>query len=176
MHLEIDAKLSSTYLDQLLEIDRQAFGIENPDPVSLSWAEKRPELYTVLRQGEEVRGYGLTLPLRKAMHEALKQGQAWEEDLALSALATGKPAGHYLAAIAAVPNATERERALLVGATIGPLLRAPEEIIAIPVSQAGDRICSMIHMNPRWSSITRKGLNGFKPMLYTKEPWRIYGN
>lgn len=166
--LVIDNKLERAYLDQLVALDRTAYHQE-PTRVSLDWAERRPEMYTILRRGDYVVGYGLVLPLRQAPFEALQDGNIWEDELLVSCLSdSSTPDGYYLASIVAVPNATARERAMIVGVTVGPLLRAPRETIAIPVSSAGERICHILQMQQRWSSLVLPGLDGYRPSLFAK--------
>ncbi|MBN2043127.1 MAG: hypothetical protein JW754_04960 [Candidatus Aenigmarchaeota archaeon] len=162
----IDDHLERKYWGQLMEIDRLAYSKE-PNPAEMEWAEKRPEMYTVLRRGEKVFGYGLVIKMKSTAMKAMKKAELWEDGIGLDCIANRSPLGYYVASIATLPGSTERERAITVGATVGQILKAPEEVIAIPVSESGDRICRMIRMEPLWSSLVLKGMNGYRPTLYS---------
>ncbi len=164
--LTIDFKLQKEYFGQLIDIDKAVFQQE-PRPNQVAIAEKRPELYTIIRRGDKVVGYGLVLPLRKAALTALKEGRIWEDELDLGCLTDRLPTGFYISSIAAIQDASERERAMIVGSTVSPPLRIPIETIAIPISEAGDRICrNLLRMIPFQSRPEIKGIGGYTPTTY----------
>ncbi len=165
--LTIDFKLQKEHVGKLIEIDRIAYQQE-PHQNQLLIAERRPELYTIVRRGDHVVGYGLVLPLRKAVFKALKEGRMWEDELGFDCLTDRLPAGFYIASIAAKLEASQRERAMIVGSTVSPPLRARAETIAIPISDAGDRICrNLLRMSPILSNPALKGLAGYVPTVYS---------
>ena len=167
--LTIDFKLHKGHIDQLTAIDRVVYHQE-PDQNQMAIADRRPELYTIIRRGDFVIGYGLVLPLRKAVFKALKTGQIWEDEINLECLTERLPTGLYITAIATVPGASERERAMLVGSTVSPALRTPIETITVPISEAGDRICrNLLRMTPMRSRTELKGIAGYIPTIYTTE-------
>jgi len=165
--LELDATLKRRYVGQVVELDRINYQ-QAPFPAALAWAEQRPWMYTLLRRGETVLGYGLVIPLIKSAFEALKEGRMWEDEITLNYIAENSPRGYYLASIAANPEANYRERALIVGSTVGSLLRSPQEVIAVPISEAGDKIARMIHMEERWCSLKLPGIEKYRPKLFAR--------
>lgn len=166
--LTIDFKLQKEFRDQLIDLDRTVYQQE-PYQNQLLIAERRPEAYTIIRRGDQVVGYGLVLPLRKAAFDSLKKGKIWESELDVKCLADRTPAGFYISSIAARPDASERERAMIVGSTVSPPLRINFETVAIPISEAGARICiNLLRMTPVWSNPEWKGLGDYIPTLYRK--------
>ncbi len=164
--LTIDFKLQKEHFGQLIDIDRAVFQQE-PHQNQIAIAERRPELYTVIRRGNDVVGYGLVLPLRKTALKALKEGRMWEDEIGLDCL-TDRPVGFYISSIAAKLDASERERAMIVGSTVSPPFREKHETIAIPISEAGDRICrNLLRMMPVRSRTELKGLDGYIPIVYS---------
>ncbi len=166
--LTIDFKLQREHFGQLIDIDRIVFRQE-PHPNQVAIAERRPELYTVIRRGDHVVGYGLVLPLRKAALTALKEGKIWEDELNIGCLTDRLPAGFYISSIAAIQDASERERAMIVGSTVSPPFRTPFETIAIPISEAGNRICrNLLRMIPVRARTEVKGIDGYTPTTYQR--------
>lgn len=169
--LIIDCSLDMKYGDQLVDIDRFHFQ-EEPTTVAKQWAEKKPWMYTVLRRGDSVKGYGIVIPLKKLLFEAIRNGEVWEDGIGLEYIADIHPFGFYIASIASSPEASERERTMLVGATIGQVLKAPIETITIAISDSGERMCKMVKMDPKWSSLAIKGVGDYKPTMFSKQPER----
>lgn len=167
-NLELDPTLNRHYLDQMIELDKVNYG-NYPGENFLDIAQRFPWAYTVLRRGHNVLGYGLALPLKKNAFDALKVAHMDEEELNSKHIGELSPAGFYFASLAVSPDANYRERAMIVGATVGPLLRLSTETIALAVSSQGEKVLKMIHMNPLWSSLNLRGLGGYRPMLYSKQ-------
>ncbi len=165
--IELDARLERKYVDQVIELDRANYE-QDPFPAALAWAEQKPWLYTLLRRGETVLGYGLVIPLIKNAFEALKEGRIWEDEITLDDISETSPDGYYLASIAASADANYRERALIVGSTVGQLLRISKEVIAVPISEAGEKIARMIHMEEWRCSLKLPGIETYRPRLFVR--------
>lgn len=164
--LHMDARLDPKFLDQVIDIDWDAFNV-GPEPFFLEMTQQHPELYVVARRGDQVKAYGLILPLRRVAFDAIKEGKLWETEFEMHDIDMINPHGFYIAAIAAHPRANIWEKGMLVGTTMGTVLRIPQEAIAVAVSQAGEDICHTYNLSPKEVDIPTTGVDGFVPRLYS---------
>ena len=171
IHLLLDNELDKAYLEQLCDIDRAAYQLE-PTPQALVWAERKPWMYHILRRGDEVLGYTLVIPLRKIAYDAMKQGRIWEEELRVSDIDGTDPKGFYGGSIAASPKVRFNRQPFITGTLCGilggQLGRSSREIIAIPITEAGQNLAEMLKMFPITSELDIKGVDGYSPKVFFK--------
>lgn len=160
----------------LADIDRTNFQCETSE-VALAWANKFPWMYTLIEretpEGWVTMGYGLVIPTRKRVIEALRQGKIGEEDITGKEIKQPKDAdGFYVASIGTTNEITTYESRTLVGAAFGEVLRESRPVVVVAVTSSGERIArefgltSNTYQNQRF-----RGVNGYVPRLLEKAPF-----
>ncbi len=144
--LTFDSKLNPEYMAQIAAIDVDAYGA-TPDPAILPIATNFPELYRVLRRGNQVLGYTLAIPLKSEIFHAMKNGEAWEQDITVENVDPSAK-GLYIASIASARN----RRAFLSGTLVGVLgekaMVFDGEVIGTPVTRTGENLAKMLSFKP----------------------------
>jgi hypothetical protein len=139
-------------------------------------AEKTPWLYHVLRQGNNVLGYTLVLPLRKTAFNEMKTGEIWENELGFSDINEVNPEGFYLSSVAASSKVISAQQnyitGRLCGVAGGQLGRSSKPVIAVPITEKGQSILEMLNMKPIESNLDIKGVNNYKPKVWFKPSYK----
>jgi len=141
----IEPRLRPELLPQVCLLDLQNYNLSHPE----NWlriAEQRPENYTTITRGDNLLGYSLVFPLKKAAYEALRAGRIGDFELQLKDLSE-EPAGFYVASVASSMRIRGRFPflgGLLVGLVGAQTIKTPKEVIAIPVSRTGKNLAEIL--------------------------------
>lgn len=174
--LFVHPRIEREHFNQIAEIDRAAYNQE-PDETTLSWAERKPWMYTVLTVGKQVQGYGVVIPVNHFAHEALKRGEMAENELRLKYIALPDEAsGLFIASIAASLKAHSVISSRLAGYVNGSILKVPKEVFAITVSRNGDSMAREIGMQELPYQGPFKGLDDYVATLFVKQPFEMRDN
>lgn len=165
-------KIDKTHFEAVAQIDRQRFGQE-PSDIWASVAERFPNNYTILTLDDQVAGYGLIVPIDGFASEALKRGELGEDEIPQHIVDSRDSKSLYIASIASRLNAGPIIRSRLVGYSLGPVLRAPKEVIAVAVSDDGESIAREVGLTPEEYRGLFTGVNGYQPKLLVKPAFEV---
>ena len=177
LNIKIFPKADQEDLTTLLDLDRLAYEGE-PPTVALDWIKKFPWMYTILKRQEDrgfrTMGYGLVIPIPDNILEGLRRGEIGEEDINTNQIRfPGEADAFYIASIATRPDITTYESSRLVGNVTGPILRSQTPVIAVVISNSGERIASEVGLIPKpyKKNNSFRGLSGYQPTVFEKEPF-----